>query len=51
MIIKSLYESLLNCINEARVSWTIDKKLWLSISSTCSRNKETEAGNVKQREL
>ena len=49
MIIKSLYESLLNCINEARVSRTIDKKLWLSIASTCSRNKVTEAENVKPR--
>ena len=49
MIIKSLYESLLNCINEARVSRTIDKKLWLSIASTCSRNKATEAENVKPR--
>ena len=49
MIIKSLYESLLNCINEARVSRTIDKKLWVSIASTCSRNKATEAENVKPR--
>ena len=47
MIIKSLYESLLNCINEARVSRTIDKKLWLSVASTCSRNKSTEAENIR----
>lgn len=49
MIIKSLYESLLNCLNEARVQRTIDKKLWLSIASTCSRNKATEAENIKPR--
>ncbi len=49
MIIKSLYESLVNCLNEARVQRTIDKKLWLSIASTCSRNKSTEAENIKPR--
>lgn len=49
MIIKSLYESLLNCINEARISRTIDKKIWLSIASTCSRNRATEAENIKLR--
>lgn len=47
MIIKSLYESLLSCLNEARVQRTIDKKLWLSIASTCSRNRATEAENIK----
>lgn len=50
MIIKSLYESLLNCINEARITRTIDKKLWLSVASTCSRNKATEAENIKPRQ-
>lgn len=49
MIIKSLYESLVNCLNEARVQRTIDKKLWLSIASTCSRNKSTEAEFIKPR--
>lgn len=49
MIIKSLYESLINCLNEARVQRTIDKKLWLSIASTCSRNKSTEAEFIKPR--
>lgn len=49
MIIKSLYESLVNCLNEARVQRTIDKKLWLSIASTCSRNKAAEAENIKPR--
>lgn len=47
MIIKSLYESLLSCLNEARVQRTIDKKLWLSIASACSRNRATEAENIK----
>ena len=50
MVIKSLYESLINCLNEARVQRTIDKKLWLSIASTCSRNKSTEAEFIKPRQ-
>lgn len=47
MIIKSLYESLVNSLNEARVQRTIDKKLWLSIASTISRNRSSEAEFIK----
>lgn len=47
MINKKLYESLCQCIYESRIQRTIDKKLWLSIASTCSRNKETQAENIK----
>jgi len=47
MIIKSLYESLTNSLNEARLNRTIDKKLWLTVASICSRNKSTEAEFIK----
>ena len=49
MIIKSLYESLQRAINEARVQRTIDNKLWLSVASTISRNRSTEAEFIKPR--
>ena len=47
MVIKKLYESLLQSINEARITRTIDKKLWLTVASICSRNKSTEAEFIK----
>ena len=47
MIIKQLYESLVNSLNEARIQRTIDKKLWLTVASICSRNKSTEAEFIK----
>lgn len=47
MIIKSLYESLVNSLNEVRIQRTIDKKLWLSIASTISRNRSSEAEFIK----
>ena len=47
MVIKQLYESLRNSLNEARIQRTIDKKLWLTVSSICSRNKSTEAEFIK----
>ena len=36
-----------NILNEARVQRTIDKKLWLTVSSTISRNKSSEAEFIK----
>lgn len=55
---QKLYESLIAGISYAiqkslnemarlSVQRTIDKKLWLSVASTCSRNKSTEAENIK----
>lgn len=44
----NLYESLVRSINEGKtMQRTIDKKLWLSIASTCSRNKSTESEFIK----
>lgn len=42
--IQQLVESL---INEARVQRTIDKKIWLTVSSTISKNRSTEAEFIK----
>lgn len=36
-----------NILNEAKVQRTIDKKLWLTVSSTISRNKSSEAEFIK----
>ena len=47
MITKSLYKRLYGIINEARVQRTIDNKLWLSVASTISRNRSTEAEFIK----
>lgn len=47
MILQNLFESLQFALLEARVQRTIDKKLWLSVASTCSRNKDTEAEYIK----
>ncbi len=47
MVIKQLYESLVNSLNEARVNRTIDRKLWLTVASICSRNKSTNAEFIK----
>jgi len=47
MITKSLYKQLYKIINEARVQRTIDNKLWLSVASTISRNRSTEAEFIK----
>ena len=47
MIIKQLYESLVNSLNEARINRTIDRKLWLTVASICSRNKSTNAEFIK----
>lgn len=55
---QTLYETLISgisyavqkSINEMTrlvVQRTIDKKLWLSVASTCSRNKSTEAENIR----
>ena len=49
-LIESIGIAIKKSINEmARLSVqrTIDKKLWLSVASTCSRNKSTEAENIK----
>ena len=54
----TLYETLISGISYAvqksinemarlAVQRTIDKKLWLSVASTCSRNKSTEAENIR----
>ena len=47
MIIKQLYESLIKSLNEARIQRTINKKLWLTVASICSRNKSTESEFIK----
>lgn len=47
MVIKQLYESLINSLNEARIQRTIDKKLWLTVASICSRNKSTQSELIK----
>ena len=55
---QTLYETLISGISYAvqksinemarlAVQRTIDKKLWLSVASTCSRNKSTEAENIR----
>ena len=55
---QNLYETLISGISYAvqrsinemarlAVQRTIDKKLWLSVASTCSRNKSTEAENIR----
>lgn len=55
---QTLYETLISGISYAvqksinemarlAVERTIDKKLWLSVASTCSRNKSTEAENIR----
>ena len=55
---QTLYETLISEISYAvqksinemarlAVQRTIDKKLWLSVASTCSRNKSTEAENIR----
>lgn len=55
---QTLYETLISGISYAvqksinemarlAVGRTIDKKLWLSVASTCSRNKSTEAENIR----
>lgn len=55
---QNLYETLISGISYAvqksinemarlSVQRTIDKKLWLSVASTCSRNKSTEAENIR----
>lgn len=49
-LIKRISYAIQKSINEmARLSVqrTIDKKLWLSVASTCSRNKSTEAENIR----
>lgn len=49
-LIESIGIAIKKSINEmARLSVqrTIDRKLWLSVASTCSRNKSTEAENIK----
>ena len=47
MVIEQLYESLINSLNEARIQRTIDKKLWLTVASICSRNKSTSSEFIK----
>lgn len=55
---QTLYETLISGISYAvqksinemarlAVERTIDKKLWLSVASTCSRNKSTDAENIR----
>ena len=55
---QTLYETLISGISYAvqksinemarlAVQRTIDKKLWLSVASTCSRNKSTDAENIR----
>ena len=55
---QNLYETLISGISYAiqksinemarlAVQRTIDKKLWLSVASTCSRNKSSEAENIR----
>lgn len=49
-LVESISIAIKKSINEmARLSVqrTIDRKLWLSVASTCSRNKSTEAENIK----
>ena len=47
-ISKALYKNLqLYEMARPSVNRTIDKKLWLSVSSTCSKNRSTEAEFIK----
>jgi len=49
ILIKNISNIIYKHINEMAktVNRTIDKKLWLTVSSTCSRNKSTEAEFIK----
>ena len=47
MLIKQLYESLIHSLNESKINRTIDKKLWLTVASICSRNRLTDAEFIK----
>lgn len=48
---RKIFESILSQLdlelNEAKVERTIDKKLWLTVSSICSKNKADQAENIK----
>lgn len=47
MLLKGLYEALTSSLYESRIQRTIDKKLWLTVASICSRNKSTDCEFIK----